>query len=373
MRTPFNFGRTVRNVAFTNREAETKRLASNFLNQVNTIIISPRRWGKSSLVEKVASQVRSKTVKVIILDLFAIRTEEEFYQSLANETIRATSSKIEEWMLLGKKFLKNISPKFTVEMGDKQSFDLSLDLDVIKKHYRELLDLPEKIAIEKNLKIIICIDEFQNIGTFSNALAVQKRLRSCWQLHQNVSYCLYGSKQHMMIDLFSLQSNPFYRFGELMHLGKIAENKWVSFITKQFQSTEKQISPALAAKIARHVKCHPYYVQQLSHQVWINTDLDANEEILEYSLQNVIDQNALLYFKETENLNNTEMRLLRAITGGAAQLTSKETIQRYNLGTSAGVIKAKKSLLAKEILDENEKQLHFLDPVYELWFIQQIN
>src|SRR4051812_17308574 len=125
MRTPFNFGRTVRQTVFTNREAETKRLASNFLNQVNTIIISPRRWGKSSLVEKVASQVRSKSVKVIIIDLFGIRTEEEFYQSLANETIKATSSKMEEWMLLGKKFLKNISPKFTVELGEKQSFDLS--------------------------------------------------------------------------------------------------------------------------------------------------------------------------------------------------------------------------------------------------------
>src|SRR5688572_4272025 len=169
MRTPFNFGRTARSNAFTNRESETKRLASNFNNQVNTIIISPRRWGKSSLVEKVAGQVRSKKIRVAMIDLFGMRTEEEFYNALANAVIRATSSKMEEWLAMGKKFIRNITPKFTVELGEKQNFDLSLDLDVIKKHYRELLDIPEKIAIDKKIKIIVCIDEFQNISTFNNA------------------------------------------------------------------------------------------------------------------------------------------------------------------------------------------------------------
>src|SRR3954463_2467511 len=129
MVTPFNFGRAVKNEYFTNREQEVKRLTQNFENGINTIILSPRRWGKSSLVEKVAQQVRSKTLRVVTIDLFSMRSEEEFYNQLANQVIKATSSKTEEWIELSKKFLKSITPKFTVELGDKQSFNMQLDLD----------------------------------------------------------------------------------------------------------------------------------------------------------------------------------------------------------------------------------------------------
>jgi uncharacterized protein len=372
MQTPFNFGRTVRNENFTNREQEIRRLTANFHNRINTIIISPRRWGKSSLVEKVASQVKSRTTRVVRIDLFGIRTEEEFYNSLANAVIRATTSKTEEWIELTKKFLKNITPKFTIELSDKQSFDLSLDFDVIKKHYRELLDMPQKIASDKNIDIVICIDEFQNISTFANSAAVQKKLRSVWQHHDRVTYCLYGSKQHMMMELFNLQSSPFYRFGELIYLPKITEAKWVSYITRQFGRTGKKITSDQARRISETVKCHPYYVQQLSHLVWINTAGTVNDLLIKQSVQELIDQNAILYFKETEDLNNTELRLLRAVCASEAQLTSRETISRYNLGTSAGVIKAKKSLIAKEILDENKKQVYFIDPVFQHWFMQNI-
>jgi hypothetical protein len=372
MQTPFNFGRTVKNDSFTNREQEIKKLVSNFENGINTIIISPRRWGKSSLVEKVSTLVKSKNLKVIKIDLFGMRTEEEFYNALANAVIKTTSNKAEEWIETGKKFLRTISPKFTVELGDKQHFNLQLDLDSIKKHYRELLDIAEKIAKDKNIKLVVCIDEFQNISAFNNALAIQKRLRSVWQHHEHVTYCLYGSKQHMMMDLFNKQNNPFYKFGELMYLPKISETKWVSYISRQFQKTKKKISPQHALKISETVKCHPYYVQQLSHLVWINTEQEVTESILKQSTQELIDQNAILYFKETEELNNTELKLLRAITAQEAQYTSKETIHKYNLGTSAGVIKAKKSLIIKEIIDEHQKQLFFLDPGFELWFNQNI-
>src|SRR5688572_6814793 len=151
MQTPFNFGRTVKNDSFTNRELEIKKLSSNFENQINTIIISPRRWGKSSLVEKVAAQIKSKNIKVARIDLFGMRTEEEFYNALANAVVKVTSSKTEEWIELAKKFLKSITPKFTVELGDKQSFTMELDIETIKKYYKELLDLPEKIAKDKNI------------------------------------------------------------------------------------------------------------------------------------------------------------------------------------------------------------------------------
>ena len=372
MKSPFNFGRTVRNEQFTNRETEIKKLVSNFENGVNTTIISPRRWGKSSLVERAASLIRSKSIKVVHIDLFSIRSEEEFYNALANAVIKCTSSKTDEWMALAKKFLRTISPKFTVELGDKQDFNLELDFEASKKHYKELLNLPEKIAADKKLKLIICIDEFQNIAAFSDPLAIQKRLRSIWQQHEHVSYCLYGSKRHMMIELFSKPNFPFYRFGETIFLKKISAEKWTFYISKQFQKTGKKISNEFALQISNTVKCHPYFVQQLSHLVWINTQTTVDASIIACSVQELIDQNGILYFQLSENLNNSELKLLRAIYAGEKQLSSKDTIATYRLGTSASVIKAKRTLFEREILDDTEVVPAFLDPCFELWFAQNL-
>lgn len=368
MQSPFSFGRAVRNESFTNREEEVKKLSSNFYHNINTIIVSPRRWGKSSLVEKVALQVRSKELKVVRIDLFSLRTEEEFYNAFGNAVIRATSNKAEEWMELSRKFIRTFTPKFTIELGDKQSFDLSLDLEAIRKHYRELLDLPEKIAQEKKINIVVCIDEFQNVSSFSNALAFQKRLRSSWQHHERVCYCLYGSKKHMMLELFNKQSHPFYRFGELVQLPKISAAKWVVYICRQFKKTGKHIEPQQAREIAGAVKDHPYYVQQLAHLVWVATIKEVFQATVKAALADMVKQNGILYFRETEELNNTELKLLRAVCAGEDKYTSKDILHRYSLGTSANVVKARRGLVAKEIADEQGGRLFFLDPVFELWF-----
>lgn len=84
----------------------------------------------------------------------------------------------------------------------------------------EILDLPEKIAADRKMKIVICIDEFQQIGMFESPKAFQATLRSKWQLQQHVSYCLYGSRRHMMMEVFGKVSMPFYKFGAIYFLEK---------------------------------------------------------------------------------------------------------------------------------------------------------
>lgn len=372
MQSPFSFGRAVKNESFTNRETEVRKLAANFTNNVNTTIISPRRWGKSSLVDKVAAQVRSRHIRVVKLDLFGIRTEEEFYNAFGSAVIRATSGKIEEWLELAKKFIRSVTPKFKVELGEKQSFDLSLDLDVIRKHSRELLDLPEKVAAEKKVRLVICIDEFQNVASYPDSLAFQKKLRASWQHHQHVCYCLYGSKQHMLLELFNRPSHPFYRFGELMLLQKIARDKWISYITRQFRKTGKSIAGELASELAASVQDHPYYVQQLAHLVWTLVQKEAGPGELKTAIDDMVRQNAILYYREVEELNNTELKLLKAVNEGVTQYTAKETLSRYSLGTSANVVKARRGLVQKEIADDTGGTLVLLDPVFALWFRREI-
>ena len=127
MQSPFSFGRTVQELSFTNRQKEIQRLKSNFENKVNTTLISPRRWGKSSLVEKVAKQVNSKKYKVLILDLLPVRNEEEFYSTFSTAVIKATSGKLEEWVQVAKKFMQRINPKFSFGTDPANDFEKKLE------------------------------------------------------------------------------------------------------------------------------------------------------------------------------------------------------------------------------------------------------
>ena len=303
-----------------------------------------------------------------MLDLMSIRNEEEFYKVLATETIKATSNKLNEWIETGKEFLQHITPKISLGTDPMQDFDISFEWNELEKNYKEILNLPQKIAKKKKLHLVICIDEFQNCENFKESKLFQKRLRTEWQHHHDVTYCLYGSRQHMMSELFEKQSNPFYKFGDVLYLPKIARSDWISFIRQQFAATKKSIAEGMANLIAEMVQDHSYYVQQLSYLVWTATARTVTKEIILAAVQDLLAQNAILYTRDTENLTNTQYNFLKALAEGVhTGLSSKDTMYKYQLGTSANVLKIKKALIQKELIDD-QAGIYFLDPVYELWF-----
>ena len=125
---PFVFGKSVSQDVFTDRIAETRRLKLNFEYGVNTILISPRRMGKTSLVKKVMSLVDSDKVKVVYLDVFHCRTEEEFLNAFATSVIKATSTRWEEWTKNISKFFSRIVPKIEIGTDPINNFELSFDI-----------------------------------------------------------------------------------------------------------------------------------------------------------------------------------------------------------------------------------------------------
>lgn len=370
---PFVFGRKVTGESFTDRETETQRLLNNFNNRINTILISPRRWGKSSLVKKAGNMAENEGLTVLFIDAFSLRDPSEFYATLATGVLKATSGKIELWIDLVKRFLSRLTPKFSFGADPLNSFELSFELDEIEKGYREILDLPEKIADEKNIRIVICIDEFQNTALFQDSLLFHKRLRSAWQEHQQVTYCLYGSRQHMMAALFEKQSMPFYRFGENIFLEKIQLNDWIAFIRERFSATGKNITDEMASKIASTVDCHSYYVQQLSHLVWQRTYHTADDTIFDHACLDLLSQNEILYLRETELLSETQLHFLKAVAAGITEnYNSKKVMSEYKMGSSANISKIKKALQEKEIIELSKNKIDFVDPVYKLWFKRKI-
>jgi uncharacterized protein len=369
MDTPFIYGKLAIGENFTDREDEKMRLIQNFLSGTNTVLISPRRWGKSSLVLKAATEVQDPDQKIMIvfIDLFNIRSEEDFYKALAENVIRVSSSRMEEVVSTVKQFMKQWVPRISFSPDSQQEFSLSLNWNELKKQPDEILDLADNIAQSKKSKLVICIDEFQNIAFFEDPLAFQKKLRSHWQTHQSVSYCLYGSKRHMLMDVFTSPSMPFFKFGDLLFLSRIAINFWIPFILERFRSTGKAISESQAEKIAIMAEGHPYYVQQLAQLVWLRTNKEVTSSIVDEAMDGLVLQMSLLFQGITENLTTPQVHFLRLLIDGETRHTTKANIEKYQLGSSANVIRIKKSLIEKEIIDEQPGSVIILDPVYSNW------
>jgi hypothetical protein len=363
----FIFGSATFDEWFTDRENDTTRLLTNFKNGINTIIISPRRWGKTSLVLKTANLANSKDLKVVNMDIFSCRSEEDFYQLFAVEIIKQTSSKWEEWVQNAKQFLTSLTPKITFGIDPINDFSISLDFSN-KQLNEDVLSLPQKIASEKNIKIVVCIDEFQQISEFNQSVAFQKKLRSVWQLQKQVSYCLYGSKKHLMSELFSKQSLPFYRFGDIIFLQKIETSDWVQYIQNRFSHTHKSISANLAERICQTVDNHSSYVQQFAWLIWTRTEQNVTETNFEEALNDLLNQNSILYYNYMEGLTALQINFLHAIADGIHhEFSQKEVMNKYNLGTSANISRVKKSLEQKELIDIYPKKITINDPVFRLW------
>jgi uncharacterized protein len=370
---PFIYGNTVSNRSFTNREAESEKLRSNLMNGINTMIISPRRWGKSSLVEKVINDIKKKEKKhkTVIIDLFSVGKEEEFLETFAREVIKASSPKWQEWVSIGKNFFKNLLPQIKVGVDPSVDFSVSFDWKELKKHSDEILNLPETIAARNGIKMIICLDEFQNLSTFGNYESFEKKMRSVWQRQKSVTYCLYGSKRHMMTDIFNNPAKPFYRFGDIMLLQKIETKKWISFISKSFSETGKQISADNAACIPGIMKNHSWYVQQLAHYVWNLTQKKAGLTEINAALNELIQANSPLYQKEVEIISVTQLNLLKAVAQGETRFTASAVMQQYQLGTPRNVSKNKTILINNDLIHEINGVYEFVDPAFELWFKKQ--
>ena len=374
MEKPFVFGVATSGDNFTDREKETQRLLLNFTHGVNTILISPRRWGKTSLVKKVAQLAQTKTRKIVYLDIFSCRTESEFYRLFATSVLKQTSSKWDEWVENTKQFLAHINPKISIGTDPMNDFSISFEYSMQDNAGNDILQLPEKIAIEKGIQIVICIDEFQQISDFEDSKTFQKKLRTVWQLQQHVSYCLFGSKKHLMNELFEKKNLPFYKFGDAIYLTKIETKYWIGYICKRFENTGKHISPELAKEICRLVDNHSSYVQQLAWLLWIRTTDIATEEQLTHALEDLLDQNNILFQSETENLSAYQMNFLKAVIDGIhSKFSSKEIILKYNLGTSANIVRLKSALLQKELIETDGKEIILADPVFGVWFKKEVS
>ena len=371
----FVYGVAVSDYNFIGRERETKRLLDNFKGGINVILMSPRRLGKTSLVKHVCNKLDNKDIITVYLDIFGCKSEYDFYNKLTAEVLKQTASKSELWFEEAKEFLYRLTPKISFSPEPNSDFSISLGITPKTHTPEEVLQMAETIAIKRKKRIVICIDEFQQIGEMANSKQIQARLRTVWQHQKHVSYCLFGSKHHLMSSIFLHRSMPFFQFGDTISLNKIATEDWVEYIVSHFADGKRTISHALAEEICKFTENYSAYVQQLAWLVF--TLKEEGETVTEDDVRqaenDLLATNDILFMQMIEPLSEFQLNFLRAIASGIKKdFGLSEVRKEYNLGSYSNITRLKTALLERDLIEKQNTELVITDPIFAKWLKRKI-
>lgn len=371
----FVYGVAVSDYNFIGREQETKRLLDNFRGGINVILMSPRRLGKTSLVKHVCNKLDEEDIITVYLDIFGCKSEYDFYNKLAAEVLKQTASKHELWLEEAKEFIYRLTPKISFSPEPNADFAISLGITPKTHTPEEVLGMAEKIAIKKGKRIVICIDEFQQIGEMANSKQIQARLRTVWQHQKQVSYCLFGSKHHLMSAIFLHRSMPFYQFGDIISLDKIATADWVEYIVSHFADGKRTISRALAEDICRFTENYSAYVQQLSWLVFTQKEEGetVTEEDVKQAMNDLLATNEILFMQMIEPLSEYQLNFLRAIASGVTKdFGLSEVREEYKLGSYSNINRLKTALLERDLIEKRGVETVMTDPIFAKWIKRKV-
>lgn len=359
MKNPFKFGSVVEEPYFFNRIDEILKVKSILNSENHLIIISPRRYGKTSLINKVA---KSLNRPYLILDLQLITTQSDFASQLLKRIYRIYPfQKIKD---LVKNF--RIIPSITLNPITNE-IDISYKTSTsenVQTVLEDVFNLLEKLGTKKSKPIII-LDEFQEIKRIGDNL--DRFLRSIIQHHTNVKYVFLGSQESLIRNIFEKKKSPFYHFGFLLPLDKIPYNEFLSYLTKNFKFlTEENLS--ISERILEITKCHSYYTQQLAFTVW--ELLLKNNKInnsVETAVTELISYHDADYERLWNTINKTDMKVLIGMSVSTSSPLSDEFSKLYDTGASSTVFSSLKRLIEKGFIIKSEAGYEMDDPFFKEW------
>jgi len=160
---------------------------------------------------------------------------------------------------------------------------------------------------------------------------------------------------------------PFYRFGDLLAMGKIEAKYWIPYIMQGFEKTGKSISEEVANRIPQLMENHPYYIQYLAYQCWNLTEQECTDEIQDQAVAELLMQQSILYQREIDNLTNLQLNFLKALSVGEKQFSSVAAMRKFNFGSPGNIKRIKEALENREIIDITGKQIEIGDPLFKIW------
>lgn len=359
---------------FCDRVNESARLIKSITNGNNLVIISPRRMGKTGLIQFCYDKPEiADEYYTFFIDILHTSSLREFTHLLGRAIYDTLLPRSRKMAIQFVQTVKSISgkfgfdpitnmPTFNVELGDIESPEYTLD-EIFQ--YLANADKP----------CIVAIDEFQQIAKYPEK-NIEALLRTHIQKLRNSNFIFAGSERHMMQEMFTSAARPFYNSADILELKAITPEIYIPFVMGHFEKRGKSISAENVEWVYKRFKGHTYYIQRTFNESFADTDKgeECTKEIIESAIDNMVASNDTIFREILSNIPEKQKALLYAIAkdGEATQITSAQFIKRHSLHSASSVQAAAKKLLEKDIITQINKVYSVTDKLFAMWMIQTI-
>lgn len=356
MKNPFKFGTVVEEEFFTDRQEELQYICRVMDSENHLALISPRRFGKSSLVLKAVKQLKRP---YIMLNMQSITSTKDLSNRILESVLKLYPMKNLKVLLRNFRIVPTISTNplndnivVSFNPFSKDNNDMILE---------DVLQLVNEVSTEKK-RVVLIFDEFQEIKEIEKGL--DKKLRGILQLQDKINCIFLGSQESMMQEIFNDKKSPFYHFGLIMQLKRIPENEFFQFLNERFSKITAQ-SENISLEILQVTHCHPYYTQQLAFQVWDAIQYQKiGNDVVNQAIGQLVQMHDLDFERFWINLNKTDRNTLMLLAQGKSPMMQRDT----STSTSFSSLKR----LTKNGYAIKTDTYEIEDPFFQRWIQQNI-
>lgn len=362
---PFQFGGLVKHPYFIDREREMAEIRASLLQGQNLVVYAPRRYGKTSLMKKVALELTEEGHPVIYIDFFRIYSKARFVELFVQEIFTRQKGGLKKTLQWLRKQVRGLVPNVSLNPEGQPVVGINyISGKPDSNDILEVLALPEKLY--KDRQVVVIFDEFQEI-TRLNGDSFEKEIRSVIQEQTKVSYVFMGSKTHMMLDLFNQKERAFYQSAKLYPIGKIPEPIMRDFISKRFEEAGLQVNDQIIDRILTASENIPYYVQFFSAELFSACSYSGHvsEEDPNRVMEMILDRQTDYYTELIEQTSTYQKSVLRALCEGEGEIYSKSTSDQFALSSSSSTQTAMQALIRLGVIEKQGSNLEFSDPFFK--------
>ena len=375
MQNPFVYGEVVPPDSFVDREVELDRLINDLATGQKVFLISPRRYGKSSLIRQALGALTRRGALTVEVTVSAYSSYVGFLEGYARAlaALETRSDRARQWLT---EAISSTRPEVRFEPGATGVRQLSVAFPAatttrdVNRLAVEIFAMPGRIASERSRAVVVALDEFQAVAEF-NGGSVEHALRAAAQQQRQVGYVFAGSEPSLM-DRMIGPRRPFYKAGPVMRLDKIPADVFAAAIEQRFAKTGLRPEPGLGTAIVELSGNLPYDVQRLAHETWDDVKASgarrATLDNLHSTLARLLAEQDTMFEAVWQRLTLAQRAALRAVVlQDGRELLSADTRGRHRLGGASSVQASLAALLKQDLLLKEDQRYVVVDSLLREW------
>jgi uncharacterized protein len=375
MENPFVYGEVVPSAAFVDRVAELDRLVGDLADAQKVFLISPRRYGKSSLIRHALAALHRRGALTVEVTVSSFSSYVAFLEGYARALVAAETrwDRARTWL---REAIQSTRPEIRYEAETAGSGSLTVAFPAVRSERdvsrlaQEVFALPARLASVRRRKVVVALDEFQAIGGF-NGGSVEHALRAAVQHQREVGYVFAGSEPSLMERMLTPR-RPFYKAGPVMRLEKIPPADFAAFLHARFARSGIKADAGLGDAIIELAGNLPYDVQRLAHETWDDVRAAgrrrATLDDLHNALRRLLTEQQMMFEGFWQRLTLVQRATLRAIVlEEGREILSAEVRTRHRLGGPSSVQAAVAALRRDDVVTREGDRYVVVDSLLREW------